>query len=576
MLITINMINTKPRPKYCDPLLNPTDNQMSPKIVAFFLLQLLFILHFSPATPQILSSYPGAQGEWRLLQESIGISAMHMQLLKNNKVVIFDRTDFGPSNLSLPGRHCRFDPKDRALKTDCTAHSVLYDIGTNSFRALTVQTDTWCSSGAVLPNGTLIQTGGFNDGDHVIRTMAPCNKEKCDWVESTGSLSQRRWYASNQILPDGRIIIVGGRAQFNYEFYPREFHESLSLNFLRETRDRSENNLYPFLHLLPNGNLFIFANTRSVMFDYKRNRIVREFPAIPGDDPRNYPSSGSSVLLPIDENTNPIEPVIMICGGASSPNAFQLALRGTFIRASSTCGRLKLTDHHDPAWEMEDMPMSRVMSDMLLLPDGGVIIVNGAGSGTAGWESARNPVTRPLIYSPAGNMNNRFLVMAASVRPRLYHSTAILLTDGRIFVGGSNPHIYYNFTGVDHPTDLSLESFAPPYLLPRHDALRPRIIEIDETLGYKNLFSLTFRVSRFLGTSVVSVRMVAPSFNTHSFSMNQRMVVLKGVQVSSIGSGNYRVSAYGPSTAEIVPPGYYLVFIVHSSIPSSGMWVKIQ
>lgn len=49
------------------------------------------------------------KGKWILLHKSIGISAMHMQLLHNNKVVIFDRTDFGSSNLSLPQGQCRYD-----------------------------------------------------------------------------------------------------------------------------------------------------------------------------------------------------------------------------------------------------------------------------------------------------------------------------------------------------------------------------------------------------------------------------------------------------------------------------------
>lgn len=48
-------------------------------------------------------------GKWILLHKSIGVSAMHMQLLHNNKVVIFDRTDFGSSNLSLPQGKCRYD-----------------------------------------------------------------------------------------------------------------------------------------------------------------------------------------------------------------------------------------------------------------------------------------------------------------------------------------------------------------------------------------------------------------------------------------------------------------------------------
>ncbi|XWS58296.1 hypothetical protein CRYUN_Cryun08bG0021700 [Craigia yunnanensis] len=326
-------------------------------------------------TSQVLSPYPDRQGYWQLLHESVGISAMHMQLLHDNKVIIFDRTDFGPSNLSLPDGLCRVNSSDLVLQTDCTAHSILYDINTNVFRPLMVQTDPWCSSGAVLPNGTLVQTGGYNDGDHNVRIFTPCTNEYCNWIEFPKSLLQRRWYATNQILPDGRIIIVGGRRQFNYEFYPQNIeggssdsNHSFLLNFLRETNDQGmENNLYPFLHLLPDGNLFIFANTRSILLDYNQNRVVKEFPQIPGDDPRNYPSTGSSVLLPLDEN-KAIEPEIMVCGGAPR-DSFTQAVQGNFIRATSTCGRLKVS-HANPSWTMEDMPVSRVMGDMILLPTG--------------------------------------------------------------------------------------------------------------------------------------------------------------------------------------------------------------
>lgn len=315
---------------------------------------------------------------------------MHMQLLHNNKVVMFDRTDFGPSNISLSGGRCRYDPTDTALQVDCTAHSVLYDVGTNDIRPLMVQTDTWCSSGAVLPDGTLVQTGGFNDGDHVIRMFSPCTSDNCDWIEFTNYLSERRWYATNHILPDGRIIIVGGRRQFNYEFYPKNTQASSStsshfrLDFLREVRDHEENNLYPFVHLLPDGNLFIFANTRSILLDYNKNQVIKQFPVIPGGDPRNYPSSGSSVLLPLDENNNngTLEVEIMVCGGAPK-GSYQQALRGTFNRAIATCGKIRVSDEI-PVWNMEEMPFPRVMGDMLILPTGDVILINGVGRGTAG------------------------------------------------------------------------------------------------------------------------------------------------------------------------------------------------
>ncbi|PKI67926.1 aldehyde oxidase GLOX [Punica granatum] len=535
-----------------------------------------FLFSSIPASGQILPPYAGRYGEWRLLHESIGISAMHMQLLHNNKVVMFDRTDFGRSNLSLPGNQCRDDPRDTVLRTDCTAHSILYDIKTDTFRPLMVHTDTWCSSGGVLPNGTFVQTGGYNDGDHAIRTFEPCDDNSCDWVELQNYLSQRRWYATNQILPDGRIIIVGGRRQFNYEFYPRQNPSSsgsIWLNFLLETRDDAENNLYPFVHLLPDGNLFIFANTRSISLDYKKNIVVRQFPQMPVDDPRNYPSSGSSVLLPLDENKS-IEVEILICGGAPR-GSYEQAGQGNFMRASSSCGRIKATDGN-PSWVMEDMPTARVMGDMLLLPTKDVIIVNGAEYGTAGWEFGHSPVTRPIIYRPYGLPDWRFSVMSPASRPRLYHSSAILILDGRILVGGSNPHVYYNFTNVEYPTDLSLEAFAPPYLSTEYDRIRPKIISAPAILRHGQAFSLSFYVPEYLTADVLSVNIIAPSFTTHSFSMSQRMVVLKLVGVLRLSSDTYNLTTVGPSTAEIAPPGYYMLFVVHEGIPSAGSWVNIQ
>lgn len=552
-------------------------------MLTYFLLALVpfqFLFSSIPASCQTLAPYPGRYGEWRLLHESIGVSAMHMQLLHNDKVVIFDRTDFGPSNLSLPGNRCRHDPRDDALKIDCTAHSVLYDVRTNSFRPLMVQTDTWCSSGVVLPNGTLVQTGGYNDGDHAVRTFTPCDDDSCDWVEFEIYLSQRRWYATNQILPDGRIIVVGGRRQFNYEFFPKMQDASspsssdwIWFQFLSETMDEVEDNLYPFIHLLPDGNLFIFANTQSVSLDYKKNIVVKRFPPIPVDEPRNYPSSGSSVLLPVDEN-EVIKAEILICGGAPR-GSYEQAKAGNFLRASSSCGRIKPMEGN-PHWAMEDMPIARAMGDMLLLPTGDVIIVNGIEFGTAGWEFGRSPVTRPIIYRPYGRPDWRFSVMSSASRPRLYHSSAILIPDGRILVGGSNPHVWYNFSNVEYPTDLSLEAFAPPYLSTEYDKIRPQITSSPEILRHGQAFSISFYVPQYLTADVLSVGIIAPSFTTHSFSMNQRMVVLKLVGLLRLSPDTYNLTALGPSTSEIAPPGYYMLFVVHAGIPSAGSWVNIH
>jgi hypothetical protein len=125
------------------------------------------------------------------------------------------------------------------------------------------------------------------------------------WEEFPGGLKDRRWYALNQVLPDGRALILGGRQAYMYEFFPNDKPPtSYYMRFLRKTTDRygDKNNLYPFQHLSPDGNLFIFANRRSILFDYKRNQILKELPLIPSAFKRNYPSTGSSVLLPLRLN----------------------------------------------------------------------------------------------------------------------------------------------------------------------------------------------------------------------------------------------------------------------------------
>lgn len=331
---------------------------------------------------------------------------MHMSVNRFNKVVVFDRTNFGPSQLRLPnGRSCRKNPQELALKTDCTAHSYEYDPSSNTFKPLFIFTDTWCSSGAFTSAGTLLNTGGFHDGAKAVRFFKPCNDNACDWIEN-GQLFSSRWYASDQILPDDRVIVVGGRQAFSYEFVPKKAGETLfTLPFLKQTHvPNVENNLYPFLHLSSDGNLFIFANTQSILLDYKTNKVVKTFPALTGGS-RNYPSSGSSVMLPL-WHTNGFKRVeVQICGG-SADGAFQAAASNKYLTALKDCARMVITDT-TPRWVREDMPAPRVMADMLILPTGDILIINGARHGTAGWGSATTPSLAPFLYNP---LKRRFQV----------------------------------------------------------------------------------------------------------------------------------------------------------------------
>lgn len=537
----------------------------------------------------LLATAEAGGGKWQLLQQTIGIVGMHMQLLHNDRVIIFDRTDFGFSNLSLPKGMCRHNLQELAVKTDCTAHSVEYDVTSNTFRPLFIQTDVWCSSGSASPDGSLVQTGGFNDGDRAVRTFKPCQNNKCDWHEEQNpGLAVRRWYATNHVLPDGRQIIIGGRRQFSYEFYPKTettAKNTYSLPFLVQTNDPGvENNLYPFVFLNVDGNLFIFANNRAILFDHDNGKVVRTYPSIPGGDPRSYPSTGSAVLLPLSiPNPQPqppnVEAEVLICGGAPRGSFTQALTQGKFVGALNTCARIKITDP-DPKWVMETMPGGRVMSDMLLLPNGDVLLINGAASGVAGWELGRDPVLNPVIYKTNSRVGSRFELQNPTNTPRMYHSTAVLLRDGRVLVAGSNPHEYYNFSSVLFPTELSLEAFSPPYLEPQYTNVRPRIVsptpQAQTKLKYGQGLRIRFQVTALLAApDSVSVTMLAPPFNTHSFSMNQRLLVLEPNGLKDVGESTHEVEVTAPGSATLAPPGFYLVFVVHQGIPSEGIWVQI-
>ncbi|KAF3434188.1 hypothetical protein FNV43_RR25291 [Rhamnella rubrinervis] len=554
-----------------------------------YLLMVIYSTWFCLA----LGSQTTYQGKWKLLKPSIGISAMHMALLPNDKVIVFDRSNFGPSNISLPQGKC-----PRHLQaSDCYAHSVEFDPSNGNVRPLTILTDTWCSSGALSRDGVLIQNGGFLNGERVVRYFKPC--VECDWVEDPNGLNSSRWYASNQILPSGKIIVVGGRFQFSYEFIPKSSpsdYKLYQLSFLKETRYSAKvpNNLYPFLHLAPDGNLFIFANDRAILLDYVNNKVVRKFPVMPGGVSRNYPSTGSSVLLPLDlasaggGNSITIFPeaVVLVCGG-TLPDSNIKAETGTFISASKSCGRLTISEEN-PKWEMEEMPIHRVMGDMILLPTGDVLIINGAAKGSAGWNVAIEPVLNPVLYKPkititSNNITDRFEILSPTIIPRLYHSTAHLLSDGRVLVGGSNPNRNYNFSTI-YPTELSLEAFDPPYMSSTKS--RPLITRIKPgvELNYKQKFNVGFRYGNEIKPQKIYLTMVAPSFTTHSFAMNQRLLILEMGQPEHVRDNtstsnnvvDYVVDGYAPATPALAPPGYYLVFVVCDDVPSTGMWVHIH
>ncbi|KAF8378197.1 hypothetical protein HHK36_029534 [Tetracentron sinense] len=545
----------------------------------FPIITILFLsLQWVTSSTAIGGVSGGEKGEWQILLNNTGVVAMHMALTHHNTVLIFDQTGSGRSGYQLrrgyDGKRC-FDSSDDSRVSSCYAHSVEYNIAGNKVRPLRLETDTWCSSGSFLSNGTLLQTGGYGNGYRRIRYFRPCDGDNCDWRQSRALLSDNRWYASNHILPEkDRVIVVGGRRIFTYEFVPKlsSGARSFDLPFLHQTNDGNEggNNLYPFLHLSSDGNLFIFANRDSILFNYKRNKVIKTFPRIPGEGSRNYPSTGSSVILPLDHTDGFQKVEVMVCGGAAS-GAYRAARQGNFLKGLSSCGRMVITGNRHK-WAMENMPEPRMLNDMLILPNGHVLIINGAKNGCAGWNNAANPSLRPYLYKPKKIPGRRFSVLKSTKIARMYHSSAVLLPDGRVLVAGGNPNNRYTFNNVAYPTELRLQAFVPHYMGRDYHDRRPGNVSIHYGKGeYGVRYGEEFTVNFWLGTrpsNDVEFSAYAPPFTTHSVSMNQRMLRLRCKNMVREEDGWMNAVLEAPPSPNVAPSGYYMLTVVNGGIPN--------
>ena len=135
--------------------------------------------------------------------------------------------------------------------------------------------------------------------------------------------------------------------------------------------------------------------------------------------------------------------------------------------------------------------------------------------------------------------------------PRLYHSAATLLPDGRVLSTGGN----------GHPTP---EAFSPPYLF---KGPRPTLTAVPSTIGYGQSFSVQSPDARANITKVTLIRITSV---THAFNQNQRLSVL------SFTPGPGALDIVAPANANIAPPGHYLLFIVDGSgVPSIGSIVQL-
>ncbi|KAF9952661.1 hypothetical protein BGZ72_006025 [Mortierella alpina] len=470
------------------------------------------------------------KGAFKIVGDT-GVAAQHIALVTPTKVLIIDKAENNPAKL----------PDGRA------AHAAEYDLETNLIRVLDVDTNTFCSGGGFLPNGTLISAGGaearlthtFSTGKgfQSLRMYQPCDDGTCD----NESLAINREATNNP----------------TWELYPKPLDfQPVQMQFMI---DSMPNNLYPNVYSLPDGNLYIFANTKSVIYNVATQQEVKRLPDLVGG-PRSYPLTGSHVLLPLDPAKN-YDHEILVCGGSETMSTRSPALK--------TCGRINL-HAPDPQWEMDEMPTARLMSDAVILADGKIMLLNGAMIGYAGFLRASNPIYTPVVYDPAAPLGQRFTNWTASNIARMYHSVATLLPDGTVFVAGSNQNSEVRFENVPYPTEYRVEIFTPPYLTT--DLARPEIVTtIPEKMTYDQKLEITIDVkdnSKY--EPEITFMLGHRGFVTHSTHMSQRMTKLVATKTAEEGT-KITYSVVMPPNVNIMPPGPHYIHVVNNGVPSTAV-----
>jgi hypothetical protein len=233
----------------------------------------------------------------------------------------------------------------------------------------------------------------------------------------------------------------------------------------------------------------------------------------------------------------------------------------------------------DDGTEWDDSPPDLnagvINANTVILLDGSIVRFGGYG-----WDEASQTYLarlRPERYKPPevfASPSTGWDVMQKARHERRYHSTAVLLQDGRVIVGGGDDVSEY---GVVEPSWYSVEIFNPTYMF---NYPRPRITAAPTQIGY----GVAFQFSAILRTTSTAgefrVALVGPGSATHAVDFSQRYVVLDvNLQASIISSDPNlpsTLSVTAPPDDWTAPPGWYLLTVVNSQgMPAAARWVQV-
>jgi hypothetical protein len=132
------------------------------------------------------------------------------------------------------------------------------------------------------------------------------------------------------------------------------------------------------------------ANNQSIIYDIEKNTETI-LPDIPNGVRVTNPFDGSAILLPL--HPPDYVPEVLVCGGSNSSDQIPADQLSSQDPASDQCSRITLTPEGvERGWEVERMLEGRTLPELLHLPNGQVVIINGAQTGYAALGSVKDPV----------------------------------------------------------------------------------------------------------------------------------------------------------------------------------------
>ncbi len=459
---------------------------------------------------------PGVSGAWEGPFDW-PVLGVHVSLLPNGNVLAYDSVNDLRTEASTDQSFTRamtFDPVTKAVvRVDET-------LGYNIF----------CSGLAKLASGVVFAAGGnLNSALDGINRSTTFDPSTNSW--STGPLmSQARWYPSVTPLANGEMLVTGGGPSLSEVRQTDGTFRALT-NAQQAIWAKRE---YQWMIATSNGKTaYVGPDNQIGLLDTNGTGTYQSLGARDGKN-RSYGSFASFA-----------PGKVLISGGGY--------FDGSAVVVDVTTGATTATG---------SMAHQRRQHNLTVLADGTVLATGGFENSSQGLVDVANNVYDAEIYNPA---TGQWRTVAPQERARQYHSTAMLLPDGRVMSAGGGMCGACDAVGY---FQRNAEIYTPPYLFAADGspATRPTITSVSSQLGY----GYSYPVVTPSVSSIAKVSLIRMSSVTHSADMEQRFLPL------SFTSNSGGVSIAMPANANAAPPGWYLLFLLdNKGVPSIAAKVQI-